>query len=239
MQVAITSREPTLDSEIDPRFGRCSYFLIVDDSGNVNQVPNPARDYAHGAGIKAAEKMAELKAEAVVTGELGANAALVLKKLGIPAYRAGGSARKALSDLRQGRLEQIGMQPGEDESAERILFPLENDNRRDSLISEHFGHAPFLAVYDAAGKDLKIAKNTLDHTDPARSPVDQAAEKFSPTTIFAKGIGSRAISIIRSRGINLKTADFRTVGEAIQNLDSLRDLHEGCGHHHRQGRCGK
>jgi predicted Fe-Mo cluster-binding NifX family protein len=29
MKIAITSAGPTLDDPVDPRFGRCAYFVIV------------------------------------------------------------------------------------------------------------------------------------------------------------------------------------------------------------------
>ncbi|MBU0615607.1 MAG: hypothetical protein KJ601_05945, partial [Nanoarchaeota archaeon] len=106
------------------------------------------------------------------------------------------------------------------------------DNGEESEISEHFGHAPFFGVYDTEKKELKIIKNDLDHTDPSKSPIDQIEEAVNPTTIFAKGIGGRAIGIIAGKGLKLKTGPYITVRDAIQNLDKLVDQTQGCGHKH-------
>ena len=52
----------------------------------------------------------------------------------------------------------------------------------------------------------------------------------NPTTIFAKGIGGRAIQLIADKGLALKTGDYDTVKKVIENLDKLKDLTEVCGH---------
>ncbi|MCK5282119.1 MAG: hypothetical protein KAK00_01815, partial [Nanoarchaeota archaeon] len=71
--------------------------------------------------------------------------------------------------------------------------------------------------------------NNLDHTDPTLSPIDQIEKAVNPTTIFAKGIGGRAINIIAQKGLSLKTGDYSTVKEVIENLDKLENQTESCG----------
>jgi predicted Fe-Mo cluster-binding NifX family protein len=99
-----------------------------------------------------------------------------------------------------------------------------------SEISHHFGHAPFFGIYEN-GK-LSIVPNKLDHADPTKSPIDQIEEAVHPTMIFAQGIGARAVQIIAQKGLKLRTGDYRTVGEAISNLDKLSVLDKDCGHKH-------
>ena len=118
------------------------------------------------------------------------------------------------------------------ETGERIFFPLLNNNGEQSEISDHFGHAPFFGVYDVEKKELKIIENNLDHTDPTKSPIDQIEEAVNPTTIFAKGIGARAINIIAEKGLSLKTGNYSTVKEVIENLDKLHNQTQSCGHKH-------
>ena len=75
MKIAVTAREKTLDDQVDPRFGRCAYFLIVDtENMSVEAVPNPNTTAGGGAGIQAAQLMADRGVEAVQTGNCGPNA---------------------------------------------------------------------------------------------------------------------------------------------------------------------
>ncbi len=244
MKIAISCDGNNINSSIDQRFGRCKYFLIVELEGNkiikTEAVLNEGAEQGHGAGIKAAEQIGKLKVEKVLTGQLGPNATTVLDKLGIIAYQASGKAKDAINKFLNKELKPIsetaephsGISNKEKSKGERIFFPLLNDNGEDSEISEHFGHAPFFGVYDVGKKELKIIENNLDHTDPTKSPIDQIEEAVHPTTIFAKGIGGRAIGIIQEKGLSLKTGDYRTIKEAIKNLDKLKDQAQSCGHEH-------
>ena len=75
MKIVISSTGPSLDSEIDPRFGRCSTFLLVDtDTFEKEAISNTSVSSAHGAGIGAAQTVARLGAKAVITGHVGPNA---------------------------------------------------------------------------------------------------------------------------------------------------------------------
>ncbi len=244
MRIAISCQDNSMESMVDQRFGRCNYFLIVDveDSKIIKTeaVLNKGTVQGHGAGIKAAEQIGELKVEAILVGQLGPNATAVLEKLGITAYQASGKAKDAINDFLKKNLEKIsettephlGMVSKEESKGERIFFPLLDNKGEDSEISPHFGHAPFFGVYDVEKKELKIIENDLDHTDPSKSPIDQIEEAVNPTTIFATGIGGRAINIIAEKGLSLKTGDYRTVKEVVQNLDKLEDQTQGCGHEH-------
>jgi predicted Fe-Mo cluster-binding NifX family protein len=160
MKIAITCQEDNLDSMVDQRFGRCKYFLIVDMEGNkitkTKAILNQGAEQGHGAGIKAAEQIGELKVEKILTGQLGPNATAVLDKLGIIAYQASGKAKDAITKFLNNELEVIsetamhhsGITNKEKSRGERVFFPLLDNNGEDSVISEHFGHAPFFGVYD-------------------------------------------------------------------------------------------
>jgi len=107
MKIAITSKGTDLDSEVDPRFGRASYILIVnsetfefevlDNKANVNALK--------GAGIQAASMLSDKGAEVLLTGFCGPNAFKTLKaaKIGV-ANDAGGSIRDAVKAYLDGKL---------------------------------------------------------------------------------------------------------------------------------------
>ncbi len=75
MKVAVSSSGRDLSSPVEPRFGRCQYFVIVDtDSMAHEAVPNTGVGSAHGAGIEAARLVASMGVKAVLTGNVGPNA---------------------------------------------------------------------------------------------------------------------------------------------------------------------
>ena len=244
MRIVISSDGDTIESNVDMRFGRCRYFLIVDiEDGeiiDVKSVENEGAVMGHGAGIKAAQQAGNLNPDKIITGNLGPNAFNVLSQLNISAYMGYGIVQDSIQKLLEGKLERISQNdsnPGQEvreentEKDDKIVFmPLLNDNGEDSEIAGHFGHAPFFGLYNIKEGKLTVVENKLDHSDPDKSPVDQISEAFNPVVVFAKGIGSRAIMLFKEKGICLKTGDYGTVKEVMQNLDKLEDVTESCGH---------
>jgi len=108
MKIAITSTGKTLDSQVDPRFGRAAYFLIVDtDTGEFTARENDAADAGGGAGISAAKTVADAGAKAVLTGNCGPNAERTLSAAGIKLYTGvSGTGAGALELFRSGKLSQ-------------------------------------------------------------------------------------------------------------------------------------
>ncbi|MFC2165917.1 NifB/NifX family molybdenum-iron cluster-binding protein [Acidobacteriota bacterium] len=83
-KICITTQGPELDSEVDPRFGRAPYFLIVNpDTLEFEALANDSKDMAHGAGIQTAQLIAGKKVSAVLTGQCGPKAQQVLDAAGI------------------------------------------------------------------------------------------------------------------------------------------------------------
>ena len=110
MKVAVTSQGSVLSSELDPRFGRAKFFVVVDtDTGQFTAHDNQQNLQAsHGAGIQAAQDVINLGAEAVITGNLGPKAATALKAGKIKVYRQNwGTVRDAIEQFKAGRLEEI------------------------------------------------------------------------------------------------------------------------------------
>ena len=105
--VAVTSTGTELDSQMDPRFGRCAYFAIVDPSGTVKAVANAAKDFGNGAGIEAAKQVIDTNVKVVVTGSIGPNAFRVLSAAGVQVFVGGsGTVRDSLEWYRNGALSE-------------------------------------------------------------------------------------------------------------------------------------
>lgn len=83
-KIAIASSGKTLESQVDPRFGRCRYFLIVDsETGKFEVLVNTADQMSRGAGVSAAQLVVDRKVEAVIAGNFGPKAISVLSQSGV------------------------------------------------------------------------------------------------------------------------------------------------------------
>lgn len=106
MKIAITSLGPTLNAEVDPRFGRAHYLLIVNtDTLDVEAIENPNVAAGGGAGVQTAQIVVSKAAQAVLTGNCGPNAYRTLEAAGIAVYAGlSGVVREAVEAFNQGKL---------------------------------------------------------------------------------------------------------------------------------------
>ncbi|MDP2917032.1 MAG: NifB/NifX family molybdenum-iron cluster-binding protein [Dehalococcoidia bacterium] len=112
MRIAVTASSPTLDADIDPRFGRCQYLIFVDpDTMSFEAVNNAGVAASGGAGISTAQLIAGKGVEAVLTGNCGPNAYQVLSAAGIKVITGvSGKVRDAVQSYKSGKL-QASSQP--------------------------------------------------------------------------------------------------------------------------------
>lgn len=84
-KIAISSEGPTLEDQVDPRFGRAAGFIIVDPETMVFEYLDngTSQARAQGAGIQAAENVVSAGVEAVLTGFVGPKAFQALAATGI------------------------------------------------------------------------------------------------------------------------------------------------------------
>lgn len=108
MRICVTSQGDDLESEVDPRFGRCVYFMMVDtETMEFEPVLNGGVGARGGAGVQAAQAVGGLGAEALVTGHVGPNAFDALRAAGIRIFTgASGTVREALKEFKSGSLDE-------------------------------------------------------------------------------------------------------------------------------------
>ncbi len=108
MRICITSTGKDLDAQIDPRFGRCAYFLFINtDDMNVEAVPNQSALATGGAGIQAAQSVAQQKATCVITGDIGPNAFQTLQAANIEVITGvDGRVKDAVEQFKAGNLKK-------------------------------------------------------------------------------------------------------------------------------------
>ena len=104
MKICISSQGNTLDSQVDPRFGRCQYFIIVDtDTLEFESVKNPNIDAMGGAGIQSGQLIASKNVKAVLTGNVGPNAFQTLQAVGIEVITGiSGNVKEATEKYKKG-----------------------------------------------------------------------------------------------------------------------------------------
>jgi len=107
MKIAITSSGPEIKSEVDPRFGRCQYFIVYDTENNQFEVVenNNVRGMG-GVGIQSAQMMADKDVKAVITGNCGPNAFRTMNAAGIQLITgASGTVESAIQEYKKGNLK--------------------------------------------------------------------------------------------------------------------------------------
>ena len=110
MKICVTATANNLDAQIDPRFGRCSYFIIVDsETMQFEAVPNMAAGASGGAGIQAAQAIGSKGVKLLITGNVGPKAFQALAAAGIEiATGAFGAVRESIEKYKRGELNKTG-----------------------------------------------------------------------------------------------------------------------------------
>lgn len=109
MKISIPSEGKDLSSLVCQSFGRTLTFIVVDiNTLEFETLDNEAAAAQGGAGIKAAQAIADSGAEAVITFHCGENAAQVLRAADIKLYKAVSGTVEEMIDLyKNGKLEEL------------------------------------------------------------------------------------------------------------------------------------
>ncbi|MEW6375888.1 MAG: NifB/NifX family molybdenum-iron cluster-binding protein, partial [Thermodesulfobacteriota bacterium] len=108
MKIAVSATGKDLNCQIDPRFGRCQYFVFVDPETMEFEVfENEGLMAMGGAGVQAAQLIVQRGATVLITGNLGPNAASALSASGIKVYLVpGGTVKDVIEGYRAGSLRE-------------------------------------------------------------------------------------------------------------------------------------
>lgn len=108
MKVAISASGKTLDSEVNPRLGRCEYFIVYNmATGEQSVIENTGRFSQGSAGIATAKLLNDQQVDAVITGNVGPNALSALAAAGIVMYTgATGKVSEMVEKFKLGQLTE-------------------------------------------------------------------------------------------------------------------------------------
>ena len=156
MKMAISANGPELDAEVDPRFGRCQYFIIADpETMEFEAMDNSSSMSAGGAGISAGQVIAAKGVQAVLTGNCGPNAHQVLSAAGIQIVTGvSGKVRDAIEGYKLGKYKA---------SAE-------------ANVPDHFGMGGGMGIGRGLGGGMGMRSGMTPPTGLASPPADLEQE---------------------------------------------------------------
>ena len=111
MKVAVTSQGEELSSEIDPRFGRARWLVVVDTETGKSEVHDNSVNLnaTQGAGIQTGQNIANLGVEAVITGNVGPNAFKTLNAANVKIFLAEKqTVQDAIDSFKADKLKEVG-----------------------------------------------------------------------------------------------------------------------------------
>lgn len=109
MKIAVSANQPNLEGDLDPRFGRCNYFIIIDpDTLEFSAMENPYMKAMGGVGPDTAHFIVQQGVQAVITGSIGAKAHRSLSTAGVQMFTGvRGSVRDAIDAYKSGELQSV------------------------------------------------------------------------------------------------------------------------------------
>ena len=113
MRIVFSAVSGGLDAQVDPRFGRCPYFVIVEsDTMDVETISNTSQFTQSGAGIRAAQTVTNTGAKIVLTGNVGPNAYQAVSTAGVQMITGvSGTVREVVEMFKNGQFRQTATAP--------------------------------------------------------------------------------------------------------------------------------
>lgn len=234
MKIAITAREKAPDAALDRRFGRAPFIFIGDsESGALHPHDNETRLQQSGAGIAAAQSLVNQGVEVLITGEVGPKAAQVLQAAAIKVHHpTANTVPEALAEFRRtlsrpaAPLAMSATSPARPAASPSVqqkrepifeaILALATDGNH---VAEHFGRCQEYTLAVIKGAAV-VSRRTV--ANPGHEPdfLPGFLADHGVTAIVAGGMGSRAVELFTSKGIDVIVGASGLVSEAI---DAYRD----------------
>ena len=225
MIIAITAKGASLQSEVDPRFGRAAYFLIANSlTGEVYAHDNTEGIEAdNGAGTGASQLLAEYKVDVLYTGHVGPKAAEVLDKAKITYHEnTEGTVEEVLSRLSQESAPQAAEAPKETVSAPengtiRLAIPADSEAGLQAQRSGHFGKCAYYTLIDIKDQQIQkvVAMQNGGHVEGGCSVPVILLNANHVNKLIVAGIGGRPLQGFREIGIEVYAGVGQTVQETV------------------------
>ena len=182
MKVAVSSSGKDLDSQLDPRFGRCAYFLIVETNDMSFEVfENENMALGGGAGIQSAQFVASKGAKAVITGSCGPNAVRTLSAGGVELFVGQtGTVGEVVERYKTGQLSPTTEANVSDHHGMRGGGPVRDAQARDSGGRMGMGRSRGMGRGRGMGM---FGRNVSDQMGPGNLSKDQALKALKEQAV--------------------------------------------------------
>lgn len=240
MKVAIAAEEGRVNTYVDSRLGRAAYFLIGELGTPITtwQIrPNEAG--ASGAGVGTAQFLVDAKANAVVAGNIGPNAAKVLNAAGIRMFLAERiSLTQAVAALAKGELSQVNTPSVQvhsglaqaSEPAVNILLAVATDG---TMVAQHFGHCPIYTLVRIQNGE-EVARRAVQNPGHTPGFLPKFLAEKGVDCVVAGGMGQKAIDLFNEQGVDTIVGVTGSVDEviAMYAAGQLKGGESACDHNH-------
>ncbi len=227
MKICITSDGNSLEANVDPRFGRCSYFIFYDiDANDFEVFENAATSEMGGAGIKNAQLMLEKDVEVILTGNLGPNAANVLNQAGIKVITdIKGKVKDVIEDFKKGILKADAANPtvsshfgmsNQRQKKQKLNIRVAISTDGD-FVSAHFGRCPSFTIVDIENNRV-VKKEVIDNPGHHPGQLPEFLYKKNVNAIICGGMGQRALALFQQYGIDSIVGVEGKINEVIEKL---------------------
>lgn len=226
MIIAITAKEGSLQSEVDPRFGRAAYFMIANSqTGEVFAHDNSEGVNAgNGAGTSAAQLMAENNVDILFTGSVGPKASEVLEKTGIKVQENTTGTVEIVLDQFASNIAAQTEVGGQEETIDppkndaiRLAIPADSGDGLQAPRSGHFGKCAYYILVDIKDNEIQEVlplKNGGHVTGGCFAPV-MLLQGNHVSKLIVGGIGGRPLQGFKQVGIDVLFGGGQSVEESV------------------------
>lgn len=228
MKIAISSNKKELDSRLEPRFGRCSFFAVYDDEKDEwSFLPNPGAQEGSGAGIKAAQFLIEQNVDVLLTGDLGPKATQTLSASDIKIYSLSEvTLEEALNQYKEGKYRHINeatveAHTGLGFSNQGVVLPLNKIAIASDgpVVAQHFGRCPSYTLVEV-DNGRPVNKSVIPNPGHQPGFLPRYLKDKGVSCVIAGGMGPRAQSLFEEQGISTIVGVTGPIEEVIESYFS-------------------
>jgi predicted Fe-Mo cluster-binding NifX family protein len=101
----------------------------------------------------------------------------------------------------------------------KIAVTAEDNNGLESLVAQHFGHAPFFMLVDVKDGEVCAVQGIANPFATAHQPgqIPDFVKQQNADVILSGGMGGRAIEFFEQAGIKAATGASGTVRQALEH----------------------
>ena len=98
----------------------------------------------------------------------------------------------------------------------KLCIPAQSNSGMSAPVCDHFGSAPFFTIYDTeTGIALIVDNGDREHIHGSCNPVGMLTAK-GVSSIVCRGMGIRALAVLKAQGILAYRTDAETVEDAVK-----------------------